>query len=131
MSDRGQEFTLDLIVSGSGFVFNDGGIRDNLRTGSQKVMQAAYITAQRSAPDVENYMKDNAPWQDRTGNARNGLTAQAYKEGEEIGIELAHSVPYGIYLEVRFSGTYAIIQPTIDHMGPIVMSRFNRLLDRL
>lgn len=93
-------------------------------------MDIAYKTALVSAPDVENYMKNNAPWTDRTGNARNGLSARAFREGDSVGIDLFHSVEYGIYLEARWSGRYAIIQPTIDEMGPVVMQRYNRLLDR-
>lgn len=94
-------------------------------------MKAAMVTAQSCAPDVENYMKMNAPWQDQTGNARNGLFARPYREGDEVGIDLGHSVDYGIWLEVRWSGRYAIINPTIDAMGPIVMRRYERMLDRM
>ena len=83
------------------------------------------------APEVENYMKLNAPWTDQTGNARNGLAARAYEDGDEIGIVLFHQVDYGIWLETRWSGRYAIINPTIDSMGPEVMARFERLLDRI
>jgi hypothetical protein len=48
-----------------------------------------------------------------------------------VGIVIGHSVFYGVFLEARWSGRYAIIQPTLDHMGPIVMRSFNRLLDRI
>jgi hypothetical protein len=126
----GEEFTLDIIVAGGKFLFKDGGLRDNLRRGPKQLMAAAMVTAERSAPDVENYMKTNAPWQDQTGNARNGLSARAFQEGSTVGIVLSHSVPYGIYLEAKWSGRYAIIQPTIDHMGPVVMRRYERLLER-
>ena len=126
----GEEFALNLVVAGGKFIFRDGGLRDNLRRGPEQVMRAAWITAQRSAPEVENYMKTEAPWNDQTGNARNGLTARAFNEGDTVGIVLAHSVAYGVFLEARWSGRYAIIQPTIDAMGPVVMRRFNRLLER-
>lgn len=127
---EGHEFIGDVAVAGGKFLFRDGGLRDNLIHGDKKFQEAAWITAQRSAPDVENYMKDNAPWHDITGNARNGLTARAFQEGTDVGIDLAHSVSYGIYLEARWSGRFAIIQPTIDAMGPVVMRRFERLLGR-
>lgn len=126
----GEEFVLDIAVEGGKILIRDGGLRANLRRGPQQVMDAAWTTAQRSAPDVESYMKTEAPWQDQTSNARNGLIARAFKEGTTVGIDLAHSVSYGIYLEAKWSGRYAIIQPTIDHMGPIVMARFERLLER-
>lgn len=126
----GEEFLFDIALEGGKISFRDGGIRDKLRRGPKQVMDAAWVTAQRSSPDVENYMRNNAPWTDRTGNARNGLLARAFRDGDEVGIDLFHSVPYGIWLEVKQSGQYAIIQPTIDHMGPIVMARYERLLER-
>jgi hypothetical protein len=126
----GEEFAIEITANAGKFFLRDGGIRDNLRKGPEQVKTAAWITAQRFAPEVENYMKNEAPWHDITGNARNGLSARAFREVDLIGIELSHSVAYGIYLETRFSGRYAIIEPTIDHMGPIVMRQFDRLLER-
>ena len=111
-------------------VWKDGVI-PSLRQGKEKVLRASWIAAQSKAPDVENYAKINAPWTDQTGNARNGLAARAYREKDEIGIVLYHQVPYGIWLETRFGGRYAIIEPTIQAMSPEVMAAFERILDRL
>ena len=127
---RGEEFAFDVGTEGAKIIFRDGGLLDNLEHGAERVMRAAWVTAQSMAPAVENYMKNEAPWKDQTGNARAGLQARAFKEGDSIGIDLNHSVPYGVYLEAKWSGRYAIIQPTVDHMGPIVMARFNRLMER-
>jgi hypothetical protein len=44
---------------------------------------------------------------------------------------VAHSVSYGIWLEVRFSGKYAIIKPTIDYIGPILMDRIASAISRI
>lgn len=127
----GEEFVLDVALEGARFVLRDGGMMHNLRTGPEKVHRAAEATAFSAAPLVENHMKTSAPWNDVTGNARNGLFARPYSEGDEVGIILGHSVDYGIWLEVRWNGKYAVIQPTIDEMGPVVMARFNRLMDRM
>ena len=81
-------------------------------------------------PQVENYAKLNAPWTDQTTNARNGLIASSGKEGGSHYIVLAHQVPYGIWLEVRWGGKYAIIMPIIDVYGPKVMSTIQKILDR-
>ena len=109
--------------------------QDSLTPGIQgakaKMMHAANIAAQSMAPEVENYMKINAPWTDQTSNARNGLAARAYRDRDEIGIVLYHQVTYGIWLETRFGGKYAIIEPTIEAMSPKVMARFERILDRI
>jgi hypothetical protein len=124
------DFAIDVGGRFVSIVWKDG-LSSNLRQGPAKVRRASVATAHRMAPEVEAYMKNNAPWTDRTGNARNGLAARAYESGDEVGIVLYHQVSYGIWLEVRFSGKYAIIQPTIDVMGPQVMQQYNNLLARI
>lgn len=75
-------------------------------------------------PVAESYMRTNAPWTDRTGNARNGLRAKHEdKPMESHELILYHTVPYGIWLEVRWSGKYAIIAPSIVELGPDLMAR--------
>jgi hypothetical protein len=109
--------------------------KDNLtpemKKAPSKIKRAALIAAQSMAPEVENYMKLNAPWKDQTSNARNGLAARAYEEADSIGIVLFHQVSYGVFLETRWGGRYSIINPTIDVMGPKVMMRFERIMDRI
>jgi hypothetical protein len=117
--------------SGSTSIIWEDQITPAIRTGKEKTIYAANLAAQSMAPEVENYMKINAPWQDQTSNARNGLAARAYRDQDEIGIVLYHQVTYGIWLETRFGGKYAIINPTIEAMSPKVMARFERILDRI
>lgn len=124
----------DLIDFSSGaikFVLDGRNMRQRIDDGPERVKRAAWVTAQSMAPEVENHMKINAPWVDRTGNARNGLAAVAYREGNDIGITLYGQVDYQVWLETRFEGRYAIIQPTIDEMSPVVMKRYSRLMDRM
>lgn len=110
---------------------NSRNLGRKLAKGPKMVHDAQVLIAHRMAPQVANYAKINAPWTDQTGNARNGLTAQPYDEGTTVGIILYHQVSYGIWLEVRWAGRYAIINPTIDAMGPKVMDQYNNLLARL
>jgi hypothetical protein len=71
------------------------------------------------AASAEQYAKENATWQDHTGDARRGIQGEAYyRPGEEMGITLAHTVEYGIYLETAHDGNYAILKPTLDHYLP-------------
>lgn len=91
----------------------------------------AGIHKQRSHIAV-GWMKDNATWTDRTGAARSGLrTGTEHKAKTYHIIHLWHSVPYGIWLEVRHSGKYAIIIPAILDQGPKMMRTFNKLFARL
>jgi hypothetical protein len=88
------------------------------------------LTLNYYEPKMENHAKLNAPWEDQTSNARNGLAARSGKEGKTRFIVLFHQVPYGIYLETRWSGKYAIIMPTIEEFGPQVMDTFQKILEK-
>lgn len=84
---------------------------------------AAFLTKTTSyyALRAEQTAKTKATWTDRTGNARQGLRAIADNSQAHQGeweISVSHSVPYGIWLEVRNSGEYAVILPTIDTEAP-------------
>jgi hypothetical protein len=69
------------------------------------------------------YAKENAPWQDRTTNARSGLQGGVVQNSQhDWTLWLGHGddIYYGIWLEVRWGGKFAIIQPTLVYFTPIV-----------
>jgi hypothetical protein len=76
-------------------------------------------------------MKLNAPWTDRTSNARNGLGAVVFKQGSKWVLNLFGRASYQIYLEKSNSGRYAIIGPTILIWGPRLMVQMTGLIERL
>jgi len=80
---------------------------------------------------VQDYMRTNAPWTDRTANARQGLFAKAFSDLDSHGIVCYHTMPYGIWLEVKHNGEYAIIVPTIQHQGRQIMGQLNTLLSKM
>lgn len=88
--------------------------------------------AQSRANEAEQWMKDNAPWQDRTGAARAGLHVDV-REGPAVLAELvfAHGddVPYGVWLELAHGGQNAIIAPAIDYWGPRLMQDIQRIVN--
>lgn len=101
--------------------FDSGVLVSNIRkidSGMNRFIAATMATHARKA---QAYAKRGAKWTDRTGNARGGLNAAYEGGGSTHRIVVAHSVSYGIWLEVRWSGRYAIINPTIAHEGPEVM----------
>lgn len=79
----------------------------------------------------EAYMKKNAPWIDRTGNARGSLHTRVEKGLNSQTLVLAHGMPYGIWLEVRWAGRYSIVRPTLPTLGRDVMQTFRKGLGRL
>lgn len=118
-------------------------ISANLRDLPAKIDRGIQAIMEFKATDVQNYARTNAPWTDRTSNARNGLFADTFgggpgrdvrgrfTSGRTRGIVLSHSVPYGIWLEVRFSGRYAIIMPTIETKAPEVFALCHKMLGRI
>ncbi|HET7668606.1 MAG TPA: hypothetical protein VFK56_21585 [Mycobacterium sp.] len=77
---------------------------------------ALNANAQAFASKGESAMKSGAPWTDRTGAARAGLTGQA--EGTDI--VLGGTVDYQPYLEFGTSRMAArpIIEPTAREIAP-------------
>jgi hypothetical protein len=100
--------------------------RGNLKPGIAKydatVRRAMSLACRVNAGRAETWMKNNAAWADQTGNARNGLRAVHEPVGRDGDrIVLYGSVPYQIWLEIRFSGRYAIIGPAVREWAPRVM----------
>lgn len=99
----------------SGFEVEDGldGIFGSVFDPAGTAMDA--MTA--SATEVLMYARDNAPWADRTGAARNGLEVEVYEANGEVVLELYHTVDYGQWLETIQNGEFAIIMPTLERFA--------------
>jgi hypothetical protein len=120
------------MASGSGMTFTSDTLTPRLRDLPGKVDEAVAKTVAYFRPTVEGYARINAKWTDQTGNARQGLRAtEEHIPRVRHSIVLSHSVPYGIWLEVRFEGRYAVIEPTIRVQGPLVMATLAGLLGRI
>src|SRR5687768_18140704 len=71
-------------------------------------------------PQIAARAKTNAPWEDQTGNARNGLNARVDIILPYVfALTLFGSVKYQIWLEVRFAGKYAIIMRSEEHTSEL------------
>lgn len=93
--------------------------------GSIDIKKEAHASMKNIAPEIQDYAQANAPWNDITGNARAGLTAEVDEEGDVIVLTLYHTVDYGIWLELIQNGTFAIIMPTLEHYASEVMHRLH------
>ena len=98
-----------------------------------KIRQQISKEFESQVPKVQSYMKRNAPWNDRTGNARATLAAEFMGDRyiRRQAIRISHGVPYGIYLETRFAQKYAIITPTIRIEGDRIISEITGMLGRM
>lgn len=103
----------------------------NLQRLPEEIEKEAYRRLEAFVGRLVTFMRDNASWQDQTGDARRGLNAEAYRSFRQLGIVFYHSVDYGIWLEIRWSGRYAILIPTLEQMGPELMQSLEGLLEEM
>lgn len=79
-----------------------------------------------TAEELQQTMKEKAPWQDRTGDARRYLSAEYFEETTgttdlNVGVKLSHGVPYGVFLE--YNGLYT--PSYISRRRPILVPTLN------
>ncbi|RPI92889.1 MAG: hypothetical protein EHM40_11600 [Chloroflexi bacterium] len=115
-------------------------IADGLEAYGQKALTAIQAVADYWGQSIQDEARENAVWEDRTGNARGGLvfavdgfgletltgevTPEAKSEMSDVGVEsgdantliitLGHTVFYGKFLELSNGGRYAIIMSTME-----------------
>lgn len=88
---------------------------------NNRIMWAVKQVAQYWAAVLEEYAKANRPWTDRTANAVQSLHSYVEElSGDTVRLYLSHGVDYGIFLEVKHAGRYAIIWPTIQRHLPAI-----------
>jgi len=94
-----------------------------------KLRVAVKALADYFAQKMQDEARRNAPWQDRTGNARSGLAGLAEQAALDLMvIYLTHGVEYGKWLELANGGKYAIVVPTIQRNLPEIERMLQRLL---
>lgn len=113
-----------------GFTLDTSEIEKNIDSIPGFLDKAVAATMKYHEAGAENELKTTAPWQDQTSNARNGLAARYVgSDGSKHTMVLFHQVPYGIWLEVRFDGRYAVILPTVQSVGPKVLKTIQKILN--
>lgn len=90
---------------------------------------SAYETLNTRKPEIVIWMQNNATWQDRTGNARAGLTVEIEQLQDFFNILFQHTVFYGEYLEYDFDGRYSILRPAIAFWTPILMKEIQAAIN--
>jgi len=114
-----------------GFHWKSDTLRPGVKGFPDRMNRAIIAATEYGATRGEAYMKREARWRDQTGNARNGLFTATEHTPRRHRIIHAHSVPYGIWLEVRWSGRYQIIVPALRQTGQDVMRVLSRLVGGL
>lgn len=116
----------------------------NIEYYGRRLLVAVQAAATYWGQQCQDDARQNAPWQDRTGNARSGLFfavdgfglepitgkvtpgAQEKKtdvevisgDDQHLVIMLGHTVFYGKFLELCNGGRYAVVMSTLEHNLP-------------
>lgn len=106
-----------------GGFFMEDSMTDAIDSLSMGVTDKAREVFESAAGEILAYAQTNAPWDDRTGMAREGLITEVNEVDNEIYLVLAHTVDYGQWLETIQSGRFAIIMPTLEVYGYDVIHR--------
>lgn len=114
------------------FTIDDRRYRRALQEFGPKVDGYIHATMDYQSGKMLTHAKVNAKWRDRTGNARSGLSTEVgWQPMVSHSITLFHRVTYGIFLETRWAGKYAIILPTIQLFGRDTMKLLSKLFRKL
>jgi len=114
-----------------------------------QVRQAVIRVGNYWAAVIEAEAKRRATWQDRTSNARQALRAYVNSSAPEkfgagqygypnpndlardtVALYLSHGMEYGIHLETKYQGRYAIIMPTLQRHYPMISKMLREIFGR-
>lgn len=103
-------------------------VAEGLGTLQERLYVALGVYADTASKNFERYAKENRPWTDRTSRARQGLTGYVEKTPTGYRIVIAHTVDYGLWLELAKEKKYAILEPTVRLRSPEVIEGMRVLL---
>lgn len=107
----------------------DGDLVKTMKTFSERAPMGVRMYCETAAKKLEGDAKQKAPWTDRTGQARQRLTAYVTEIGPGIcEITVAHGVDYGIFLELAHEKRFATIMLAIQRNSNEIMKGFKTLL---
>lgn len=116
-------------MADTSFTLDASGI--NIDLFNDRFMAALEAKCNKKSKELEGYAKENRKWTDRSSRARQGLIG-SYEMGDKgATIVLAHTVDYGVWLELAHEKKYAIVEPTVRLMSQEVFDSFQGLLDAL
>lgn len=115
-----------------GFRLDASSLVRGLTNLESKTDVAIRMYAEQSAVRLQNYAKEHRKWTDRTGHARQRLEGSVHPIQTGYRIQLAHGVDYGLWLELAHEKRFAVIEPTIQYVGPNeIIPGLEKLFERL
>ena len=125
-------------------------VQNGLARAGEAVQNCIAACGRTAAAQIEAYAKQNRPWTDRTGNARNTLEGVWMQEtaAEDSGdalqprrgaggekkvhtLGIVGHMPYSVFLELSYEGKYAILWPTVNALAPEILRRLAECMEGL
>ena len=113
------------------FEFKPGSLKRNLYNFDGDINALVAGVVDYRGDKCVTWMKTNAPWKDRTGNARATLAAYGVHAATYHELHLHGGMPYQIWLEVRWGGKWAVIGPAVKYQGLALMNQLRNLVTKL
>lgn len=83
--------------------------------------------------EVAAWMRDNARWTDRTGEARQGLYADIeHVVRRSVHLLMSHgpTIEYAVWLEWAHAGRFSILPDAVDNFAPVLYRGVLEILRR-
>ncbi len=123
------------MASKTGLTWTSDTLTANFGSAEQKAIQYLSRTTEYYSLRSETFAKSNAKWTDRSGNARGSLSgtysAQIGSDSARFEITIAHGMPYGIWLEIRYQAKFAIINKTVENQGKAFFDTANKVMAKM
>jgi Bacteriophage HK97-gp10, putative tail-component len=114
------------------FTFDQGSLGRNLDTIDEKIHRFIKEDLEVAAARGQIQLKADAPWTDRSGDARRELWAEA--DSDHVGnyrLDMGHGVEYGIYLEKSNGARFQVIMPTLVTIARAFMESLEQMFAQL
>jgi hypothetical protein len=100
----------------------------NLREAANRQLAALGLYAHTAAKKMEASAKTDAPWTDRTTNARQSIAGDHFWRGSSLVVRLSGGMEYSVYLELAHEKRYATLQPTIARYASEILAGYQKLV---
>lgn len=107
------------------------GLMSGLSRFEARANSAVRMYLETEALKVQNTARSEAPWTDRTGQARQRLTTNVSVTDNGFRMELSHGVDYGMWLELAHEQRFAILDPTIKKESPRIVKGCKNLVNKI
>lgn len=115
-------------MSRTSFRFDPAKVIRNMAEIKQRSMFAAEKVAENAAARMEAEAKRNAPWTDRTGNARQTIKGFHGWSGRKLHCGVSGNMEYSGYLEYANEGKNAVLWPTVRANEAKIKEQFRKVV---